>query len=94
MDIYNLIDLNLGFITNIRGPQLLIIILVILLRPAGIFGAGGSGSETMPIGKREGEVLRFRAFAYEQLAILIRVHCQPPHVHSRIKVPPPGVHRL
>lgn len=31
MVIYNLIDLNLGFITNIRGPQLLIIVLVVLL---------------------------------------------------------------
>lgn len=31
MDFINLVDLNLGFITNLRGPQLLIIILVILL---------------------------------------------------------------
>lgn len=31
MNIENLLNLDLGFITNIRGPQLLIIALVILL---------------------------------------------------------------
>lgn len=36
----NLIDLNLAFITNIRGPQLLIIVLVIFL----LFG----GSKRLP----------------------------------------------
>ncbi len=59
MDVYNLIDLNLGFITNIRGPQLLIIILVILL----LFG----GSKRLPeMARGFGKAIReFRKSASE-----------------------------
>lgn len=59
MDIYNLIDLNLGFITNIRGPQLIIIVLVILL----LFG----GSKRLPdMARGFGKAIKeFRKSAFE-----------------------------
>ena len=47
---------------------------------------GGSGSKTMPIGKPEGEVFRLRAFAYEQLAVLIRVHCKISSLPSTLSI--------
>lgn len=57
-NIENLLNLNLGFITNIRGPQLLIIVLVILL----LFG-----SKRLPdIARGFGKAIReFRKSAFE-----------------------------